>query len=55
MKIRYYNTLYRREDSFTILDGKFDFEDGRVVFSWCGTRKAIEVEYIIAIEKAEDM
>lgn len=55
MRIRYYNTLYKREDAYTLTnDSDISFVDGRVCFSWCGTKKAIEVEYIISIERVED-
>lgn len=52
MRIRFYNTLYKREDSYTLPEGEdFKFEDGRVVFNWCGCGRAIELEYVIAIER----
>lgn len=54
MRIRYFNTLYKREDAYTLTnDSDINFVDGRVCFSWCGTKKAIEVEYIISIERVE--
>lgn len=52
MKIRYYDTLYKREAVYTLSDdAKLEFKNGRVCFSWCGSKLAIEVEYIIEIER----
>jgi len=52
MLIKYFDTLYKRESTYTLADdADIEFECGRVCFSWLGTRKAIEVEYVISISR----
>lgn len=55
MLIRYFDTLYNRESSYRVADDtEIEFKNGRVCFSWCGSRMAIEVERVIAIERIND-
>lgn len=53
MRIRYYNTLYKREMAINVAED-IKFEDGRAVFKSGGHGYAIEFEYIVAIESIED-
>ena len=51
MRVRFFNTLYNRESVYIVAPGTdIEFKDGRAHFAWCGSRVAIELEYIIAIE-----
>lgn len=54
MQITYYHTLYKREITTLVIDGEFEFKDGRVVFSSGGHRYAVEFEYIRKIEPIKD-
>ena len=51
MRVRFFDTLYNRESVYIVAPGTdIEFKDGRAHFAWCGSRVAIELEYIIAIE-----
>lgn len=54
MKITYYHTLYKRLVT-DIVAGDITFMDGKVYFSSKGHGCCIEVEYVVSIEKGENL
>lgn len=52
MIIRYFNTLYNKEDSYVVTNGAdITFKDGKACFCWFGSRLAIDIKDIISIER----
>ena len=53
IKITYYSTLYKKEETCLVWDCPIEFKDGAIFFKWMGSGKMIEFKYVRKIEELQ--